>query len=469
MLDKIVVLDMDSYGSIAIARRLRAQQIYCKILRGGSSAADIGREDPSGIIWVGSGKSIAPIDPDIIQMGLPILALGAASSLLANELGAGLEGAILENAAETVIYTNDILFENVSEGERWFPTAERMNLSANLVPIAKANGIAVGFCDRERPLYGLQFTIERNDPDGVVILTNFCLKICKCTEWWSPKAFIERTISEIARLADGRKVVCALSGGVDSSVCALLAHRAVGGRMTPIYIDSGLSRTGGDDHVESLCRNKLKIECVKVNARQAFLDNLRGVSNPAEKTAIVQDAYRKAFEVYLGEEMADACLVMGTNYSEILASRPNQDNYRHIPQFYTLIEPLLELFKDEVRSVGEILELPAPILCAQPFPMTGLAGRINGAVDEYLLALLRAADSILMEEVDRSGQDRKLRLYYATLESNNGITVVLHALTGGDKSQSARLPFDLLARIAERVEAEIPDVDNVYYDVTVKS
>ena len=468
MLDKIIILDMDSYGSIAIAKRLRAQQIFCKILPGSAGEADIRKEDPRGVIWVGSDNPAFAVDPETIQMGLPILAIGAASHRLAQELGAGLEGVSLKNAAETVTYTRDALFENVSEGERWFPLAERIELPTNLTVIAKTEGFAAGFRDRERPLYGLQFTIESNDPDGLKILTNFCLNVCQCTEWWSPEAFIERTTADIARFADGRRVVCALSGGVDSGVCAMLAHRAVGAMMTPVYIDGGLSRTDNDTKIEMFCRNKLKMECVKVNARQAFLDNLKGVSDQERKIAVVQDTYRHAFEDYLGGETPNACMILGTNYSEVLSNPKNRDNYRHVPDSMPLIEPLVELFKDEVRAVGELLELPAPILHAQPFPMSGLASRINGAVSENLLTILRAADSIFSQEVDGAGQDRRLRLYYATLEAFQGVAVVLHAFTSGDKSQSARLPFDLLAKVAERIAAEVPGVGNVYYDVTAR-
>ncbi|MDR2504813.1 MAG: hypothetical protein LBD16_01765 [Oscillospiraceae bacterium] len=468
MLDKILVLDMDTSGSIAIARRLRSSNIYCKILRGDASANDVMQEDPSGIIWVGDDKSLTSIDPAILKLGLPMLALSGAARALAVHLGAACESMLLTKAAETVTYDEAVLFEDVTDGERWFPSACKTHLPERLVSIARVNGSSVGFADNENKLYGLQFTIERNDPDGVIILTNFCRKICGCTAWWSAEAFVERTVTEIARIAEDRKVVCALSGGVDSSVCAMLGAKAVGERLIPVYIDSGLAKVNNDRQIEQFCKNTLKLELVRIDAKDTFLANLEGVLDKDEKFEIVSDTIREVLANSLGGETQNAFLLLGTNYSELLTDDACDSLSRNVPPFQSLIEPLIELFKDEVRDVGELLGLPHSLVHAQSFPTTGFAGRICGAADARTLELLRKADAIFSEEIERAGQERKLSQYYVSLEGCGGDTAVLRALTSGDNSQAARLPFDLIGRVAERIAEETPELKHVYYDFTAR-
>ncbi|MDR1569560.1 MAG: hypothetical protein LBS72_03610 [Oscillospiraceae bacterium] len=468
MLDKILVLDMDTYGSISIARKLRSQHIYCKILPGDSAASEVAAQDASGIVWAGQESDLRPLDEGILNLDTPMLAVGAAALQLADMLGAQSDGSILTDTTAPVEYDAQLLFEGISSGERWFSRAERLTLSPNLMSIAKANGVDVGFCDKNRSLYGLQFSFERNDPDGVEMLANFCVQICGCTKWWSTEAFVERATSELARLAGNGLLICALSGGVDSSVCAMLCKRAVGSRMRPVFIDTGLMRQGEDRRIESFCRQQLNSDLTREDARELFLDRLKCISDPCGKEQAVNGAFWEALTRSVGCEAESATLVLGTNYSEVLDGDGSSDIDREYAPFRAVVEPLIELFKDEVRAVGELLGLPQSIIQMQSFPATGLAGRILGEVDAGRLNILRAADVIFQEEIEAAGQERRLRQYYAMLTDSRDTTLVLRALSGGEKATAARLPFDLLGRVVERVGADLPGVKHVYYELTAE-
>ncbi|MDR2656958.1 MAG: hypothetical protein LBB86_03925 [Oscillospiraceae bacterium] len=472
MLDKILVLDMDNYGSIAIARKLRAQGIYCKILPGGASLDAVAEQDASGIIWAGRADGdAAPIDERILSLGLPVLAIGAASVALAKMLGGASKGAALTNTTAHVTYDPQMIFDGVAPGDRWFSRAERMELPDCMMPIAMSGGVAVGFCDKERPLYGLQFLIEKHDPEGVTLLNNFCTRISRCTTWWSTEAFIDRATGELARLAGDSPLAVALSGGVDSSVCAALAGRAVGSRLIPIMVRTGLHRSDIVKHVEAFCRQNLGVELIAVDAHERVFESLKGMTNQAAKEEAVRRVFRAAVAEAAGSNAADMTLVLGTNYTEVLQKgQPHQRG--GFPGFKGVVEPLVELFKDEVCAVGERLGLPAAFVNRQPIAIEGLAARIEGEVTQPLVETLRAADAILREEIETGGQDKRLRQYYAVLGRQTGdsadspYALIIRALTTGDKAGAARLPYDLLERVVERVRSDQPGIGRVMYDLT---
>ncbi|MDR0396179.1 MAG: hypothetical protein LBH66_02620 [Oscillospiraceae bacterium] len=472
MLDKILVLDMDSYGSIAIARKLRSLGVYSKILPGGAPLEAVAQENASGIIWIGRAQGhTEPVDERILSLGLPMLALGSASVTLAEMLGGSSEGASLTNATAPVEYdTAQLVFDGMSPGDRWFARAERLSLPPCAMSIASANGCAVGFCDKDRPLYGLQFLIEKHDPEGVTLLNNFCTRISRCTPWWSAEAFIDRATGELARLAGGAPLVVALSGGVDSTVCAALASRAVGSRLIPIMVRTGLHR-GADveKHADAFCRQNLGVELTVVDARERVYRALEGVTDSEAKAAAVRNVFRSAILEAAGPDARGMTLVLGTNYSEILQKNFSSRKNSGFDGFKGVVEPLVELFKDEVRAVGEQLGLPPAFVNMQPIAIEGLAARIEGEVTEPLVETLRAADAILREEIEAGGQDKRLHQYYAVLgkqSGDNAYTLALMALATGDKAGAARLPYDLLERVVERVRRDLPCIGRVVYDLT---
>ncbi|MDR1599335.1 MAG: hypothetical protein LBS11_05635 [Oscillospiraceae bacterium] len=472
MLDKILVLDTDSYGSIAIARKLRGQGIYSKILPGNAPLEAVVEQNASGIIWAGRAEGdTPPVDERILSLGLPVLALGSAAVALARMLGGFSEGAALTNTTATVNYdAAQLVFDEMAPGDRWFARAERLTLPDCAMSIASVNGVAVGFCDKERPLYGLQFLIEKHDPEGVALLNNFCAKISRCTPWWSTEAFIDRATGELARLADGAPLVVALSGGVDSAVCAALASRAVGSRLIPIMVRTGLHRSADiEKHAEAFCRQNLGVELTVADARQKVFESLDGVSDAAAKAEAVRGVFRSAVLEAAGPNAAGMTLVLGANYSEILQNNHSARQQSDFQGFKGVVEPLVELFKDEVRAVGERLGLPTAFVNMQPIAIEGLAARIEGVVSESLVETLRAADAILREEIETGGQDKRLRQYYAVLAkqiSDSAYTLALMALTTGDKAGAARLPYDLLERVVERVRHNLPSIGRVVYDLT---
>jgi GMP synthase (glutamine-hydrolysing) len=338
-----------------------------------------------------------------------------------------------------------------------------------MMPIAMSNGCAVGFCDKERPLYGMQFLIEKHDPEGVTLLNNFCLKISRCTAWWSTEAFIDRATGELARLSGDAPLVVALSGGVDSTVCAALAGRAVGARLLPVMVRTGLHRPDVEKQAESFCRQKLGVELVIVDARERVFAALSNVSDAESKSEAVKRVFRDAVLEAAGDRAAEATLVLGTNYSEILNKNRGPSQASAFCAFKGIVEPLVEMFKDEVRLVGDQLGLPPTFVNMQPIAIEGYAARIDGEVTRPLIETLAAADAILREEIETGNQDKRLKQYYAVLVRMAGepsYALTLRALASGDKTSAARLPYDLLERVVERVRRDLPAIGRVLYDLT---
>lgn len=469
MLDKILVLDMDSFGSVAVARKLRSQHFFCKILPGDATISEICEQDACGIIWVGVEGDLRLLDRGVLELDIPLLALGAAACSLAEMLDGSSEGILLAETTACVQYDeSQMLLQGLAPGDRWFARAERLELSDRMRPIAWANGGAVGFCDKKSSLYGLQFAIERNDTDGIRILNNFCQGICGCNDWWQPEAFIERASDELKRIAGDGYLICALSGGVDSSVAAVLCKRAVGDRLRPVFIDTGMLEADTDKRVETFCQDYLGVPLIREDARELFLERLKGMTDACGKETVVRDAFREVLLSRFSADVSDAALVLGTNYSEILEYGGSYEPCDGYSAFRAVVTPLSELFKDEVRNIGEALGLPAQLVQMQSFPKAGLAARILGEVTADQLDILRSADRIFNEEICAAGQDRRLSQYYAMLQYAQGTSVVLRALTSGEKATAARLSFDLLGRVVDRIGTDLPGVKHILYDLTAE-
>ena len=476
MRDMVVVINLDERSSRSMAQKLRAEHFYCKVLPADVSAEEITRHEPLGILLAGGASGEAsdfPALPDVLALNLPMLAMGDAALALCIAMGGSLSEAAAESGVIQVRYNEGgALLREVYDAERYLPACRFMAPTAAMMTLALADGGILGFRAADRALYGLAFPLERNDPDGVQLLINFCQDICGCTPWWSDSAFIERAVQELDRNSDGGDALCAISGGVDSGVSAMLGYKALGSRLHCLFIDTGLLRKGEGEQVLSVFRDQLGLDVKCIHAEEEFLSILRGVTNPVEKERIVFAQLRAITRREVAQIPGIRLILQGTNYSDTLDSEPPlqlENQGAHI----RIAEPVRELFKEEIRHVGEELEMPDAICRRQPFPGSGLALRIMAEVTAEKLALLREADAIFRDELEKAGQQKRLWQYYATLSDNNipgdeGYLIGLRAVQAidGDTAVAARLPADLLERVTERILANVPGIYRVFYDLT---
>lgn len=475
MRDMVVLLNLDDRACRSMARRLRAEHLYCKILPADASAQDIAAQDALGILIAGAARGEAPAMPNLQQLldcSLPVLAMGDAALTLVQLLGGSLgEKAPEPGVRQVRLDAEDPLTKGVESGERFLPACRCMTLPAALRPIAQTDGGVLGFRAGERPVYGLAFLPEPNDPDATQLLLHFCRDICGCTLWWSTQTFLERAREEIDRLCQDTDAVCALSGGVDSGVCALLGNLAIGHRLHCLLIDTGLLRKGEADEVMSTYRDTLGLNVTRVNAAGEFLSALRGVTDSAEKERIIHRLLQEIIRREAGRMPGVTRLLQGTNYADALDS-PGLD-MAGADSPLLVVEPVRELFKDEIRRVGEELQLPPAITGRQPFPGSGLALRILSDVTEERLDILRDADDIFRREIEESGQNKRLWQYFATLACDpipgaTGYVVTLRAVQviDGNLAVASRLPYDLLERVTQAILTRLPAVHRVLYDFT---
>ena len=478
--DFILVLDLGGPEAIEMARKLRAQRYYTEII---SRSADVGlfrRKAPRGILMVGSDAHAAAFDPRVLTLGIPVLALGGAARTMIEACGARSEGVLLENQASQIAFDPCPLFDTLSDSDRYFARVDGYTLPAGFQSIASTlEGFSPAFADLDRRLYGLQFYAESNDPDGAVILSNFAEKICGCTPIWTVEDFVEEETRYIReRVGDGH-VLMAVSGGVDSSACALLLRRAIGDRLKCVFIDNGLLREGEAVKVVNTLEGELGLSLICVDARQRVLGALRGVTDPVEKRRVIQNTYMEILSE-AGAGLAETdFLAQGTIYPDLLLRGASDEVYARQFDAGRRIEPVRMLFKDESRRLGELLGLPRSVVSRQSFPNPGLAVRCAGEVTEEKLGLLRRADAIFREGVRASGQEKKLTHYFAVLGASRGLVrrdgvykyeyaCILRAAMELSATGYAvgRLPYDLLDRAAGRIIAETPGISRVCYDVS---
>ena len=475
MRDMVVLLNLDDRSCRSMARRLRAEHMYCKILPACATAADIAAQDALGILLAGAARGEAPAMPNLQQLldsGLPILAMGDAALTLVQHLGGSLgEKAPEPGVRQVRLDAEDPLTAGVASGERFLPACRCMTLPAALRPIAQTDGGVLGFRAGEQPVYGLAFLPEPNDPDATQLLLHFCKDICGCTLWWSTQTFLERAREEIDRLCQNTEAVCALSGGVDSGVCALLGNLAIGHRLHCLLIDTGLLRKGEADEVMSVYRDTLGLNVTRVNASGEFLTALRGVTDSVEKERIIHRLLQEVIQREAGRIPGVTRLLQGTNYTDALDSPCLDMAGTGSPLL--VVEPVRELFKDEIRRVGEELQRPPAVTGRQPFPGSGLALRILTDVTEERLDILRDADGIFRAEIEQSGQNKRLWQYFATLACDPlpgaaGYVVTLRAVQviDGNLAVASRLPYDLLERVTQAILTRLPAVHRVLYDFT---
>jgi len=500
-LQKILVVDFGAQYAQLIARRVRECKVYSEIVPRTITAEEIKAKKPIGLIFSGGPASVyvdnAPsCDKKIFELGIPILGICYGMQLMAHLLGGKVEHNRISEYGKTDLtaYDDSLLFDKIPLDQTvWMSHRDFVETAPPGFSVtAKTETIpAAAMENREHGLYGVQFHPEvAHTPCGMDILKNFLYSACGCAPNWTMISIIEKSVEKIKEEVGNNKVICGLSGGVDSSVAALLVHRAVGDNLTCVFVDHGLLRKGEAEQVEDTFKKHFKINLISVKAEDTFLEKLKGVTDPEDKRKIIGETFIRTFEG-LAREMKDVqFLVQGTLYPDVIESGTvdaakikTHHNVGGIPMEhdFKLIEPLRQLFKDEVRAVGEELGLPEEIVWRQPFPGPGLAIRIIGEVTKDRLETLREADAIVTEEVRRAGLYRELWQSFAVLpcirtvgvmgdERTYFYPIVVRAVTSEDAMTAdwAKLPYEVIEKVSSRIINEVPNVNRVAYDVSSK-
>ena len=518
----MLVLDLGGQYAQLIARRVRECRVYSELVGHGVTPEQVRARNPHALILSGGPASVyaegAPqVDPGLFELGIPMLGICYGAQLMALDLGGQVERTGVSEFGKTGLTAAESrLFSGLPEEQTvWMSHRDTVTAppaGANVVAISASTPVAA-FEDRERGLYGVQFHPEVvHTPHGQDLLKNFLYTIAGAPPAWTPAAVIEEQVERIRAAVGRERVLCALSGGVDSAVAALLVHKAVGDQLTCVFVDHGLLRENEAEQVVETFGGHFHVPLVHVDAQGRFLSRLAGVEDPEDKRKIVGEEFIRVFEEEAAKIAAAApakparprsgaaksapsdvrFLVQGTLYSDVIESGGDDEVAAKIKSHHNvgglpadmkmqLVEPLRLLFKDEVRRVGEELGLPERMVWRQPFPGPGLAIRIIGDVTWERLEILRSADSILQEEIRRAGLYRDLWQSFAVLpairsvgvqgdERTYAYPIVIRAVTSEDAMTAdwARLPYDLLETISSRIINEIPGVNRVALDLSSK-
>ena len=450
--EMILVIDFGGQYNQLIARRVRECGVYCEIVPYTYTLEQIKAKNPKGIIFTGGPNSVygddtPKIDPGVFELGVPVLGICYGHQLMTHTLGGRVESADVREYGKTAVKLNknNILFKDIEEHNiSWMSHTDYVSeVPEGFVVTADTSECPVaGMANDLRKLYGVQFHPEvEHTPFGRKMISNFLFDVCGVKGDWTMSSFAQRKIAEIKEAVGDKKVLCALSGGVDSSVAAVLVHKAVGKQLTCVFVDHGLLRKDEGDQVETVFKEQFDMNLIRVNAAERFLGRLAGVSDPETKRKIIGEEFIRVFEE----------------------------------------EPLRELFKDEVRAVGEELGIPSALVWRQPFPGPGLAIRVLGEVTQEKLEITREADAIFREEIAKAGLERKIWQYFACLPNIRSVgvmgdgrtyshTVALRAVTSNDGMTSdwAHIPFSVLDIVSRRIVNEVQGVNRIVYDITSK-
>jgi len=500
----ILIIDFGSQYNQLIARRVREHHVYCQIEPPDIPLQTIRDMKPEGIILSGGPASIyeknSPrVDAGIFTLGIPVLGICYGLQFMVHTLGGDVIAAAKREYgfAELQIISQEGIFTDIEKTTKcWMshgdtigklPKGFKITASTPNTPVAAAE-------DRKRRFYGLQFHPEVvHTPEGKKILGNFLFAVCRCQEKWTMKSFAREAIDEIHSQVGNGKVILGLSGGVDSSVAAVLIHRAMGDQLTCVFVDNGVLRQGEAEKVQDVFRKYFHMKLRFVRARKIFLDRLRGVENPEKKRKIIGRTFIEIFEEEAKKIKGVEYLAQGTLYPDIIESRStfggpsavikSHHNVGGLPKNMKLklVEPLKHLFKDEVRLLGKELGLPEEMVWRQPFPGPGLAIRIIGEVTEKRLNILKKADVVLLDEIRAANLYGKLWQSFAVLLPIKSVGIMgdqrtyenilaIRAVTSDDAMTAdwARLPHDLLAKISNRIINEVRGINRVVYDISSK-
>lgn len=497
----VLIIDFGGQYNQLIARRVRECHVYCEIVPYTSSIEKIKEKKPNAIIFTGgpnsvNGENSPMVDREIFELGIPVLGICYGHQLIAKLLGGKVSNANVREYGKTdiTLYKKSPLFEGIEEKNRcWMSHTDFVSdAPEGFEVIAKTSVCPVAAMEnRKKNIYGVQFHPEvMHTPFGKKLLQNFLYNVCNLKAEWSMSSFAQDKINKIKEIVGDKKVICALSGGVDSSVAAVLVHKAVGKQLTCIFVDHGLLRKDEGDSVENVFRKQFDINFIRVNAKDRFLGKLKGVSDPEKKRKIIGAEFINVFEEEANKIGDISYLVQGTIYPDVVESGTgtsakikSHHNVGGLPEHMNLklIEPLRELFKDEVRAVGEQLGIPHDLVWRQPFPGPGLAIRVLGEVTEKKLEIVREADAIFRDEVAKAGLEGKIWQYFCCLPNITSVgvmgdertychTVALRAVTSTDGMTSdwARIPYDVLDKVSRRIVNEVKGVNRIVYDITSK-
>lgn len=504
MRESILILDFGGQYNQLIARRVRECNVYCEVHPYTMKIEEIKAMEPKGIILTGGPNSVYDMasphgDPELFELGIPVLGICYGAQLMAWTLGGKVATAPVSEYGKTEVTVSDKegLLKNVSDKTiAWMshtdyieamPEGFKATAHTPVCPVAAME-------NSSKKLYAFQFHPEvTHSQEGMKMLAAFVYGPCGCKGEWKMDSFVEASIEDIRRKVGSGKVLCALSGGVDSSVAAVLMSKAVGKQLTCVFVDHGLLRKNEGDEVEAIfgSEGNYDLNFIRVNAQQRFYDKLAGVTEPEAKRKIIGEEFIRVFEEEAKKIGAVDYLVQGTIYPDVIESGlgksaviKSHHNVGGLPDhvdFKEIIEPLRMLFKDEVRKAGIQLGLPEHLVYRQPFPGPGLGVRIIGEVTEEKVKIVQEADAIYREEIAKAGLDREINQYFAALTNMRSVgvmgdfrtydyAVALRAVTTSDfmTAESAKLPWELIEKVTSRIVNEVDHVNRVLYDCTGK-
>lgn len=498
----ILILDFGGQYNQLIARRVRECNVYSEVVPFDISIDKIKEKNPKGIIFTGGPASVYGEDspkcnPEIFNLGIPVLGICYGMQLMTHTLGGEVAKANKKEygTIDVSIDNTSLLFKNFNSNNVFLMSHTDY---VEVLPDGFKNIGSTPSCPNaaienvERNLYGIQFHPEVNNSiNGTQVIKNFLFEICKCSGDWQISSFVDESIKTLKEKIGDKKALCALSGGVDSSVAAVLLSKAIGKNLTCIFVDHGLLRKNEGDEVEDIFRNQFDINLIRVNAKDRFLNKLADVTDPEKKRKIIGEEFIRVFEEEAKKLGTVDFLVQGTIYpdviesglgkSSVIKSHHNVGGLPDYVDFKEIVEPLRDLFKDEVRKTGLELGIPENLVFRQPFPGPGLAIRIIGDITDDKLDILKEADYIFREEIANAGLHKNINQYFAVLTNLKSVgvmgdertydyTVALRAVETTDFMTGvwSKIPYDVLERVSSRIVNEVSHVNRVVYDITSK-